>query len=151
MALVFEVGDIPLAPQFIAALSEVLTRQFSLDPATYTIEVSDLSIPAMQQLNGERRGKPEATDVLSFPLFPDLVSLKQQQTAEVPVGNLITCSSYAREQGTALEELILHGSLHLMGFDHETDLATWSEAEQASRAALTEMGFSLTGIEKGYL
>ena len=69
-------------------------------------------------LNGEHRGKPVATDVLSFPIdghdaIPEGVPRQ--------LGDLVVCPAVASSQGTAIETLLVHGALHLVGYDHETD------------------------------
>jgi probable rRNA maturation factor len=70
------------------------------------------------ELNLAHRGKGVATDVLSFPLdghdsLPD--GLPRQ------LGDVVVCPSFAAAQGTPIETLLVHGALHLAGYDHETD------------------------------
>ncbi|WP_334157615.1 rRNA maturation RNase YbeY [Oryzomicrobium sp.] len=72
-----------------------------------------------QELNRDYRGKDYATNVLSFPY----------DTEPVVMGDLIVCAAVvareALEQGKPLEHhhahLVVHGMLHLQGFDHEDD------------------------------
>jgi probable rRNA maturation factor len=149
--VILDAESLGLKPGFIEALQQVLTAQFDFKHLSYTVEVANLDEATMRELNQEQRSKDAATDVLSFPLFGTLEEILEQQTPEVPLGNLLTCSTYAESQRTAMEELILHGCLHLLGLDHETDLATWLNQEQASITALATLGYTLTGIEKGYL
>jgi probable rRNA maturation factor len=70
------------------------------------------------ELNAEHRGKPSATDVLSFPLDG-----AEPLPPGVPrqLGDLVVCPAVARAEGTPLETLLVHGALHLVGYDHETD------------------------------
>lgn len=71
----------------------------------------------MKTLNKQYRGKDYATDVLSFESGEDGV-----------LGELVVCPQVLRQQAldtdlTYLEELgymIIHGALHLLGYDHET-------------------------------
>ena len=70
------------------------------------------------ELNAEHRGKPSATDVLSFPidgraLLPDGVPRQ--------LGDLVVCPAVASAEGTPIATLLVHGALHLVGYDHETD------------------------------
>jgi probable rRNA maturation factor len=72
----------------------------------------------MAELNAAHRGKPVPTDVLSFPLdggesLPD--GLPRQ------LGDLVLCPQVAASAGTPIELLLVHGALHLIGYDHETD------------------------------
>ena len=83
-------------------------------------------------LNGEHRGKPEPTDVLSFPgVAPHLGDLAI---------SIQRARRQAREFGHAPEEevriLILHGLLHLLGMDHENDDGRMDRAERRWRARL---------------
>jgi probable rRNA maturation factor len=68
------------------------------------------------QLNAEHRGKPAATDVLSFPIDGAPAGAA---AGEVPVelGDIVICPEHAAD----LREAIVHGMLHLLGMDHETD------------------------------
>jgi probable rRNA maturation factor len=70
------------------------------------------------ELNAEHRGKPSATDVLSFPidgraLIPEGVPRQ--------LGDLVVCPAVASAEGTPIATLLVHGTLHLVGYDHETD------------------------------
>lgn len=80
----------------------------------------------MQQLNREFRGKDHPTNVLSFPAG-EIAGLPAD--AARPLGDLVVCASVVRDealaQGKALADhwahLIVHGTLHLLGFDHEDE------------------------------
>lgn len=80
----------------------------------------------MQQLNKAYRGKDKATNVLSFPVG-DIAGLPGDAAA--PLGDLVICASVVRaeaeSQGKRLADhwahMIVHGTLHLLGFDHEED------------------------------
>lgn len=77
-------------------------------------------------LNGEWRGKPAPTNVLSFPA-PDDMPVPEGELR--PLGDIVLASGIiAREaeaQGKALPDhtahLIVHGVLHLLGYDHEEE------------------------------
>ena len=76
-----------------------------------------------QTLNREYRGKDKPTNVLSFP--SDLPAVVENDL----LGDLVICvpvvAREANEQGKSLEahwaHLVIHGLLHLMGYDHQTD------------------------------
>ncbi len=84
------------------------------------VELSLIGPKAMTDLNNEYRGKNYATDVLSFP-SPEVFRKMGH------LGELIICASVlksqAREQGHSAQDellvLIVHGVIHLIGFDHE--------------------------------
>lgn len=92
-----------------------------------------------QQLNLEYRGKDYATNVLSFPyeteprLFGDLVICPEVVARE------------AAEQGKSLEahyaHLVVHGMLHLQGWDHEEDEVEAREMEDQERQVLAALGY----------
>ena len=94
----------------------------------------------IRDLNHRFRGKDEATDVLSFPAEP----LKNTKAAERVAGDVAigveTARRQAAEQGhmlaTEIKVLILHGLLHLAGYDHETDAGKMQRRERQLRARL---------------
>jgi probable rRNA maturation factor len=95
----------------------------------------------MQALNAEHRGLDEVTDVLAFPLDgrDELPSGLERQ-----LGDVVVCHAQAaRQAGEAgvapLDEtrtLVLHGLLHLLGHDHETDEGTMLARQDELNAVL---------------
>ena len=91
---------------------------------------------AIKKLNKQFRGKNKATDVLSFPA--------DGPAAEGMAGDLAisvtTALGQAIEQGhslsTEIKVLILHGLLHLAGYDHEADEGQMARREKRLRAKL---------------
>jgi probable rRNA maturation factor len=67
------------------------------------------------RLNGEFRGRPEPTDVLSFPIDGDGAATGPPGVREL--GDVVICPERTRD----LLEAVVHGVLHLTGMDHETD------------------------------
>jgi probable rRNA maturation factor len=92
----------------------------------------------IQRLNRKYRGKNKVTDVLSFPAGPFVE--KQENIA----GDLAISVQTASRQGTAcghslgteLKVLMLHGLLHLAGYDHESDGGRMGRRESQLRAKL---------------
>lgn len=78
----------------------------------------------MSEINGERRGKSKTTDVLSFPLYDESLKIPVQILGEVVI-SMETCKKQAIEIGhSVIDEfyrLLVHGILHLFGYDHETN------------------------------
>jgi probable rRNA maturation factor len=66
----------------------------------------------ISELNAEHRGKPEPTDVLSFP-----VDELGDAYGERELGDVMICPEHTVD----LSEAVVHGVLHLTGMDHETD------------------------------
>jgi probable rRNA maturation factor len=97
----------------------------------------------LRRLNRDFRGKDYPTDVLSFPVGQ--ASACQRPLAGASFIGDIALSlgrarAQAREFGHAIEQeiqiLMLHGVLHLMGHDHETDSGAMARAEKRWRAKL---------------
>ena len=90
---------------------------------------------SIRRLNRQFRGKNKSTDVLSFPAAA---------MAGNEAGDVAISVQTALRQGTAcghslsveLKVLILHGLLHLAGYDHETDEGQMARRERALRAKL---------------
>ena len=87
----------------------------------------------IRELNRQFRGIDKAKDVLSFP------AEEESNLGDVAV-SVETAATQARENGLTLDEeiaqLILHGLLHLSGFDHETDNGEMNRLELKLRRKL---------------
>jgi probable rRNA maturation factor len=102
--------------------------------------IAFVSDRAMRRLNRDFRGRDAATDVLSFPHEPD----KFEQAAENDLGDVVISVERAAAQaaGNGLDfelevaQLILHGLLHLCGYDHETDDGAMDRLELKLRRRL---------------
>ena len=94
----------------------------------------------IRDLNRRFRGEDEATDVLSFPAKPlQNTKLAERVAGDVAIG-VETARRQAAEQGhtlvTEIKVLILHGLLHLAGYDHETDAGKMQRRERQLRERL---------------
>ncbi len=111
------------------------------DPAELAITLT--GDEAIRELNRRWRGKDKATNVLSFPT-PDL---PEGADAPQPLGDIIvafeTLSAEALAEGKApahhLVHLVVHGTLHLMGYDHIDDTEA-EEMEALERNILARLG-----------
>jgi probable rRNA maturation factor len=92
----------------------------------------------LRRLNRNFRGKDYPTDVLSFPAVERPVA-GASFLGDIAI-SLARARAQAREFGHAIEQeiqiLMLHGVLHLMGHDHETDSGAMARAEKRWRAKL---------------
>ncbi|MEO6922673.1 MAG: rRNA maturation RNase YbeY [Bryocella sp.] len=90
----------------------------------------------LRRLNRDFRGKNKATDVLSFPAPEELARTVAGDLAI----SLETALQQAEEYGHSLRDevriLLLHGLLHLKGFDHETDDGEMAACEAVLRREL---------------
>lgn len=102
-------------------------------------------------LNAEWRGKDKPTNVLSFPMLTraELVALRRDGPPEL-LGDLAlasqTCAREAADKAIALTDhaahLIVHGLLHLAGYDHETSPQDARAMETLEIKALALMGIA---------
>ena len=94
--------------------------------------VSDKTI---RQLNRQFRGVDKATDVLSFPAD----DADESNLGDVAI-SVETAAAQAKENGLTFDEevaqLILHGLLHLSGYDHDTDNGEMNRLELRLRKKL---------------
>ncbi|MGP6086769.1 rRNA maturation RNase YbeY [Antarctobacter jejuensis] len=112
-------------------------RHLGLDPAEFEIAVLGCDDARIAVLNTDFRGKPSATNVLSWP-SEDLAPETDGARPEAPepedekphhLGDIAlayeTCAQEAADQGKPMEQhvthLIVHGVLHLLGYDHMRD------------------------------
>lgn len=125
----------------VAALSEELPQQIPVEVAL--LFTGDAAIA---EINSEWRGQNKPTNVLSFPA-PEDMPLPEGENR--PLGDIVLAfgviSREAREQGKSLRDhtahLIVHGVLHLLGYDHETD-AEAEDMEHREVQILKGMGIS---------
>lgn len=102
-------------------------------------------------LNRDFRGKDKPTNVLSFPQVQAdlLASLANSDDGEILLGDIVlareTCAREAAEKGISLEHhathLIVHGMLHLVGYDHMDD-ASATAMEALEVKALASLGIA---------
>lgn len=101
------------------------------------IFVSDRSI---RDLNRRYRGKNQATDVLSFPTKAEPFEAENRKHLGDVVVSVQRAAAQAKENGLSfsgeVKQLILHGLLHLCGYDHETDKGEMNRLEPELRKKL---------------
>ena len=104
----------------------------------------------VRALNAEWRGKDKPTNVLSFPMA-DGHELQQETIAgrELLLGDIIlargVCEAEAAEKGITVEQhathLLIHGTLHLLGYDHLDDAGA-ADMEAREVRALERLGIA---------
>lgn len=103
------------------------------------VSVAFISDDRMKQLNDMFRGKNTTTDVLSFPHEPDEFDPDKDNLGDIVI-SAEQAQKQATENGLTLEgeikQLILHGLLHLCGYDHETDNGQMNARELELRELL---------------
>ena len=115
-----------------------------------TFAAALISDRRMKELNSLFRGKSETTDVLSFPHSADQFdALAAQQKTPKSValtflGDIVISAEQAERQAKSnrlslereIKQLILHGLLHLCGYDHERDKGEMNARELELRKKL---------------
>jgi probable rRNA maturation factor len=141
-----------LAPLAQAAARATLAG-LDMNPGHYAIALMGCNDARIAMLNADFRGKPQPTNVLSWPSadrrigggdLPDLPGGDRDAPAEL--GDIAiaweTCAQEAADQGKTIQahvtHLVIHGILHLLGFDHidDADAALMEETETRILASL---------------
>jgi len=103
-----------------------IMEKIAQELSSRTVELLIVNENEMKELNRTHRGKEGSTDVLSFPLenpFPEGDDIK------VPLGSIVISEKETREASKLFSHsvsnettlLFVHGLLHLLGYDHESD------------------------------
>lgn len=133
-------GLIPELDELAAAAARITLPAEGADHSVTLLFADDATL---RQLNHDFRGKDQPTNVLSFPGGP-------VPGGEVPhLGDIAlareTITREAAEQGKTVTahtlHLVIHGLLHLLGFDHETE-AEAATMEAREIALLAQLGYA---------
>jgi len=133
-----------------AAVGQSPYGEWLASPTMIEIAVRFTSDDEVHQLNAQYRHKDKPTNVLSFPMIqPDLLESVTQNSddGEVILGDIVlahgVCAAEAVERGISTADhathLIVHGTLHLLGYDHQDDHEA-EAMEEMERAALRDLG-----------
>jgi probable rRNA maturation factor len=120
-------------------------------PPTLSLSISLSTDDVVQTLNAQWRGKDKPTNVLSFPMLEpaEFDALANTDDGEVLIGDVIlahgVCVAEADEKGISLTNhvthLIVHGTLHLLGYDH-IDETQAEHMEALEVKALASLGLA---------
>lgn len=133
-----------------AAVARTPFAALADSPASVEFAIRLTSDDEVHALNRQYRGKDKPTNVLSFPMIqPDLLETvtANSDDGEVLLGDIVLahgiCAAEAQERGIPIEShashLIVHGCLHLLGFDHQGD-AEAEAMEAIERDVLAALG-----------
>ena len=117
------------------------------------VSVKFTSDAEVRALNAAWRGQDKATNVLSFPMAEESELASAQLLGDIVLAHGI-CAAEAAEKNVGVEihaaHLVVHGTLHLLGYDHETSDEDAEEMEDTERRALAAMGiadpYQLSGV-----
>ena len=135
------------------AAALALTPYASLADAAPLVEVSVrlTDDDEVHILNRDFRGKDKPTNVLSFPQVQAdlLIAMSNSDDGEILLGDIVlareTCAREAEEKGVSIPDhathLIVHGTLHLVGYDHMDDVSAGA-MEALEVKALASLGIA---------
>jgi probable rRNA maturation factor len=111
-----------------------------VSPDSLSIAILLADDATLQRLNAQFRGQDKPTNVLSFPAGAGMEGF----LGDVALG-LETCTREALEDNKTIADhlthLVIHGTLHLLGYDHETE-AEAETMENIERAILAKLGIA---------
>ena len=134
----------------VAAIAESAFPQLGTGSRTVELSVRLTSDAEVHALNSEWRGKDKPTNVLSFPMAePDDLELMGDAGPELMLGDVIlargVCVAEAADKGIPLEShaahLMVHGTIHLLGYDHMDDDSA-ADMEARETRALARLGIA---------
>jgi len=133
------------------ALGAVAQVEASLENDRLSVSIFLASDEEVHALNREWRRRDKPTNVLSFPMLTrdELLAL-ETDGPPVMLGDLAlayeTCAREAAEKGISLEDhaahLMVHGLLHLAGYDHEISTEDAEHMEALEVKALAQLGIA---------
>lgn len=133
-----------------AAIAESAFPQLASSERAVEISVLLTSDDKVRELNAEYRGKHRPTNVLSFPMAdPDDLRDANLAGPELLLGDIIlargVCEAEAADKGVSVEQhathLMVHGMLHLLGYDHHND-GEAADMEAREVRALARLGIA---------
>ena len=130
------------------------SRHASLADRDCELSVKFTSDEEVRSLNAAWRSKDKPTNVLSFPMA------EEEELDQAPmIGDVVlahgVCAAEAADRQLPIEShaahLVVHGTLHLLGYDHETSDADAELMEETERKALAAIGiadpYETTGVQ----
>ena len=133
-----------------AAIAESAYPEIAEFERPVEISVTLTGDDQVRALNAKWRGKDKATNVLSFPMADERdLGYANVAGAELLLGDIIlargVCEAEAADKGLSVEQhathLVVHGTLHLLGYDHEEDRGA-ADMEAREVRALARLGIA---------
>jgi len=130
-----------------AAIAESAFPQLAAQSRPVEISVRLTGNDEVRALNAQWRGKNQPTNVLSFPLAESDLLGEDCDGPELMLGDIVlareVCAAEAKDKHLAIEDhaahLLVHGTLHLLGYDHHDD-ASAADMESRETRALARLG-----------
>lgn len=134
MVILSDRQDVPVDTEPIVDVATRTLQAEGIGPSELSISL--VTEPEMAELHERYAGEPDSTDVLLFPLDDDVPAGERRL-----LGDVVICPAVAARQGSDLQAelrlLVVHGVLHLLGYDHE---------EEAARRTMWERQEAYSGV-----
>jgi probable rRNA maturation factor len=148
----FQAAELVLKRAYIKKVVETALRYIGTQ-SNCEIGIACVDNDQSHKLNLEYRKKDKPTNVLSFP--SDIPDEMAEYLDAFPLGDLVICipvvlQEAIDQQKTPIEHfthMLVHGTLHLMGYDHETSEQDAEEMEALEIEILKKLGFENPYIE----
>jgi probable rRNA maturation factor len=133
-----------------AAIAESAFPDLADNERSVEISVTLTGDEEVRALNAKWRGKDKPTNVLSFPMADEHdLARANVSSAELLLGDIVlargVCEAEAADKGVSVEDhathLMVHGTLHLLGYDHHED-GEANDMESREVRALKRLGIS---------
>ena len=143
----FQSPELILNEDALAQIIDTALAHLDMDELT-EIGIACVDLAESHELNMQYRGKDKPTNVLSFPsdIPEEILDMLDAQ----PLGDLVICipvvlQEAEEQQKTPINHfthLIVHGVLHLLGYDHELGEVEAEEMESLEIAILAKLGIA---------
>ncbi|ENU31765.1 MULTISPECIES: rRNA maturation RNase YbeY [unclassified Acinetobacter] len=141
----FQTAELPLKRGQIKKQLETALRHVGFE-VDCEIGIACVDVAESHELNLQYREKDKPTNVLSFPsdIPEEMLNLLDAE----PLGDLVICIPVVLQEATEQQKtpnqhfthLLVHGVLHLLGYDHETNETDAEEMEALEIAILKKLG-----------
>lgn len=136
-------------PKLIETIFHAISEKIDISQ-NGTVNIAFLSDEEIQELNRTHRGIDKTTDVLSFHYFEDFTGLKNNEIAgEIILSEskiLSQAEEYRNTSEAEFAKLLIHSTLHLLGYDHEDDeeyKEMHTEEQKIEKILLEKTGVSI--------
>ncbi|HOX41294.1 MAG TPA: rRNA maturation RNase YbeY [bacterium] len=115
----YDNNEISKLPDSLLTMVQETFRLLNIENSL--LEVNYVSNDEIRELNKRYRKIDKSTDVLSFPQ-PEILGRGVRL-----LGTIVIAPAVVEEKDERIEDVIKHGILHLLGFDHESDPNSWEK------------------------
>lgn len=149
--------DIPFSEKLLAKVAKKVLKEEKVAPTSLSIVL--VGAERMRKLNRQYRGKNRVTDVLAFPAMKFDFSKPYNTFKELRkiegLGEIVLCPRVIKKNARRFnlsfkQELfrcLIHGVLHLLGYDHEKNAKEGREMKEREEKYLSLLKFQITNLK----